>query len=461
MCEDCNETKICKRCHKSKLISDFYIHNNVILDWCVYCADEYKNRLYNEKIKVVVEHGFKVCCNCKDIKPITSFENNIQNKDGLKVICIECSRKTVKEYHKNLAMIVKELFGVKQIIPEGMKQCIKCEEIKNISEYGVCKNTKDGLNSKCRDCFKIDNRRNKKRLSVKTISDEMRKCPHCKQIKPKNIFKITKYGRVCPECQTIRKRLVKEEIFRRNGKIYPPEGFSQCSECLQVKNNNEMNQTRCKECSSTMSKIHSDVVKYRDKVSVDFETCFRCNNILPISKFNKDVRSKTGYGGVCKTCLKIDRDSKPRDRSKEYKRDSERMKTDSEYRIKKLVKHSIRDSFRQIGKKKEFPTKAYGIEFDLIYSHIGDRPSPDHQLDHIIPTAIFDFNDIEHIRLAHLPENLRWIPSSENLSKQDIILWDVISSNQTLLEIATKLELNESHNGLEGAKIKESRKNKN
>jgi len=460
MCQNCNETKICKRCHETKSIVEFYKYNNTILDWCNECADEYKGRLYNEKIKVVVEPGFKVCCNCKDIKPITSFENNIQNKDGLKAICIECSRKTVKEYLANLAVLIKELFEQDIVLPVGMKRCIKCEQIKNVSEYGVCKNIKGGLNSKCRDCFKIDNQRNKKGLSVKTISDDMRKCPHCKEIKPKNIFKITKYGRVCPECQTIRRRLVKEEIFRRNGKTLPPEGFCQCFECSQIKTIAEMNKTKCKECISTMNKIHNDVMKYRDKVSIDFKTCFRCNNSLPISKFVKKVKSKTGYGGVCKDCLKQERDSTPRDRSKEYKRDLERMKTDSEYRIKKLVRSSIRDSFRQIGKKKEFPTKAYGIDFSLIYSHIGDRPSPDYQLDHIIPIALFDFNNNEHIRLAHLPENLRWIPASENLSKQDTILWDVISSNQTLLEIATKLDLNESHNGLEGAKIKESRKNK-
>ena len=65
--------------------------------------------------------------------------------------------------------------------------------------------------------------------------------------------------------------------------------------------------------------------------------------------------------------------------------------------------------------------KEYGIDFKAIYQKIGNSPGQNYHLDHIIPLKVFDLNNKEHIRLAHLPDNLRWITKKENMAKRDKI----------------------------------------
>ena len=55
-------------------------------------------------------------------------------------------------------------------------------------------------------------------------------------------------------------------------------------------------------------------------------------------------------------------------------------------------------------------------------------------LDHIIPISIFDLDNPEHVRLAHLPRNLQWLPGSENIHKSDDIL-DYVYENSELVYI--------------------------
>lgn len=51
----------------------------------------------------------------------------------------------------------------------------------------------------------------------------------------------------------------------------------------------------------------------------------------------------------------------------------------------------------------------------------------------------FDYDNPEHVRLAHLPQNLRWIGGSENCSKSDTIDWELINSNEVLQMIAKQI----------------------
>ena len=123
------------------------------------------------------------------------------------------------------------------------------------------------------------------------------------------------------------------------------------------------------------------------------------------------------------------------------------------YHCKKTKSIKEFRKINNIGKKKEKPTSAYGIDFDAIYKHVGDRPSKNHHLDHIIPLRAFDFNLPEHIRLSHIPENLRWITKKENLEKSDKIIWSLISSSPELLSVANSLHLSEYHDNMNAADI--------
>ena len=90
-----------------------------------------------------------------------------------------------------------------------------------------------------------------------------------------------------------------------------------------------------------------------------------------------------------------------------------------------------------------------------IFDIIGTCPGTgdEYELDHIIPLRCFDPNDVEMLRLAHDVNNLRWISSEENNKKLDYIYWDLISSNDRLLKIASIIKLTKEDDGNTANKI--------
>ena len=54
------------------------------------------------KITVCVPIGFKRCCTCKEIIPITCFNKSRSREDGLKQSCRECQKKEKKKYRDKL-----------------------------------------------------------------------------------------------------------------------------------------------------------------------------------------------------------------------------------------------------------------------------------------------------------------------------------------------------------------------
>lgn len=451
MCE-----KVCIKCKINKSKDDFMDFVNAAdgkFYWCNSCVDQYKEILNKQTNPII--NGMKMCSCCNEYLPLINFHNNKSSSDGYKSICRACGNKTVRIFNENIKILIDKYY--KEIVPFGYRKCFVCKETKPITEFGKYSKSYDGINTRCKSCKREDKKLRKNKLSTRRVQITVLYCPDCKTYIDKNDMCHTVYGNVCKQCHEKRKEFIQKVNRSISYNINVDEYLLDVGDKFSI--NFDLIESTVKLEKYIKNQICIINRQELPKKYVEFQVCNKCGYNKPIKQYKPNKNCNTGFEKICKSCINS-QPKKKRDRSKEYKRDLERMKTDSEYRIKKLVRSSIRDSFRQIGKKKEFPTKAYGIDFSLIYSHIGDRPYPDYHLDHIIPTALFDFNDNEHIRLAHLPENLRWIPASENLSKQDTILWDVISSNQTLLEIATKLDLNESHNGLEGAKIKESRKNK-
>ena len=67
----------------------------------------------------------------------------------------------------------------------------------------------------------------------------------------------------------------------------------------------------------------------------------------------------------------------------------------------------------------------YGINYEAIIKYIGPKPDDiqDWHIDHIIPLASFDFDDIEQIQLAFSPENHQWLIAKENYVKGSKLPW--------------------------------------
>jgi hypothetical protein len=113
-----------------------------------------------------------------------------------------------------------------------------------------------------------------------------------------------------------------------------------------------------------------------------------------------------------------------------------RRKIDPAYKMKQLLKSRLWGAMKLQSKNgKTKSCKEYGINFDSIYRTIGPRPSNEYELDHIIPLNSFNLDNSEHVRLAHLPCNLRWITKKDNMIKSSKIpesayyyppLWEIL-----------------------------------
>lgn len=73
--------------------------------------------------------------------------------------CKECVKAYKKEHYKrNKAEINRKnlenyyKLNPKEVLPNGMKRCTVCSEVKAVSEYGISSKNKDGLRGQCKAC---------------------------------------------------------------------------------------------------------------------------------------------------------------------------------------------------------------------------------------------------------------------------------------------------------------------
>lgn len=251
-----------------------------------------------------------------------------------------------------------------------------------------------------------------------------------------------------------------------------------CTECHEEKDLIEFSKSKverfgrkakCKKCMSIINKKQyrekhkNDIKKPRKKYMkvrtvIYFNTCKVCNETKDICwfEFRKD---QGNYRNICKVCkgkrykeyrnkniIKLRQYEQeyyknPENRNRKIKnrriRDAIRLKNDPKYRLRGLIKSSLREAFKLYSKNGKTKTsKQYGIDVEQIYNNIGPRPGSgkDWHLDHIIPVSIFNLDDPEHVKLAYSYINLRWLKSDINIKKSDKITDDVYK-NKKLIEI--------------------------
>ncbi len=101
-------------------------------------------------------------------------------------------------------------------------------------------------------------------------------------------------------------------------------------------------------------------------------------------------------------------------------------KSNPERSLKERLRVNLRNAFRVYMKSnKAYNSKRYGIDWRLIIEHL--KPFPEdiskYHIDHIKPLCSFKFvkedgtQDLEEIKKAFAPENLRWLLKEENLRK--------------------------------------------
>lgn len=114
------------------------------------------------------------------------------------------------------------------------KKCSKCEEIKDVSEFGICKLVKSGLYPSCNPCRRVISKETTRLKKLKR-EEELRnnppppkiskRCSKCREIKLYNCFvahKLTKDGKSssCKDCMKKERMNNKDHIAKHNKEYY-------------------------------------------------------------------------------------------------------------------------------------------------------------------------------------------------------------------------------------------------
>lgn len=104
-----------------------------------------------------------------------------------------------------------------------------------------------------------------------------------------------------------------------------------------------------------------------------------------------------------------------RNRSKET---MDRYYSDDLFRTKHNLRSRLRLAFKAYSTRgKVGKAVDYDIDWNAICEKLGPRPGDNYHIDHIKPCCIFDHNDPIQVAECWSPENLQWLPASENLRK--------------------------------------------
>jgi hypothetical protein len=110
-----------------------------------------------------------------------------------------------------------------KLINSGKKHCPKCNEIKPLPEFNLCKHNKMGYLPRCKACVKIDNKERRPlsefgKTWKQSLYDEGKKhCPKCNEVKPLSEFgnlKKSYSGKMsfCKSCKSTRDKEYRNEL---------------------------------------------------------------------------------------------------------------------------------------------------------------------------------------------------------------------------------------------------------
>ena len=248
---------------------------------------------------------------------------------------------------------------------------------------------------------------------------ENKTCKQCNEIKNKNEFS----GRSlrCKYCTNQNSIKIREEKAISEGKVYKykplleydPNRISKvCTKCEEEKNISEyyFNKNSKDKCTSRCIKCISrkKIISHEDSIS---KICNTCNIRKELVDFPKDNGCRLGCKNKCKICTKISQ--------KLYMRKyvSNRLKKDSLFKIKKNIRTSITNNFRNGGyNKKSKTSQILGCSFEEFklyleskfetwmnwdnYGLYNNEANHGWDIDHIIPMSSTKTED-DVIKLNH------------------------------------------------------------
>lgn len=356
---------------------------------CRTCRSEYqrerKSKLRNRtKVKPPKE---KLCSQCKEVKPSTSFSVDLGEVSGLHSYCIECKQNYDKITKKKYRLKLRERETI--VIPKE-KYCSTCGVTKHFNLFSKNKNFKDGLNCQCKECVNFYNKNN-------NFKNKNLKC----KVAPKN--------RICYKCK--QNKLIYE--FRQ-------DGTNKCGYSYS-----------CKTCDSIQSKKYLEKLRNRSWSKINLPKTNKCNKCLQeksIGKFTLSLSYLSGYSSTCVSCnTEIGREFRNKNRIQLNEAAKAKYHSDSLYKFIKLSRQRL---YNALGANKNKNTNELVGDFKIAKEHIDkqlenipefnwDNHGEVWHVDHIIPLA--SGKTIEEIeKLCHYT-NLQPLDKTENEYKNDLM----------------------------------------
>jgi hypothetical protein len=152
-------TKKCERCGEVLPFDDFEWMNYKgtrkrmrICSKCYHAAmSKTKTKTTSRKAKPEVPEGMKICSRCKEVKPLTEFHKDCYAPDGHKSACKVCHSKIVSEKQKTRRDARRQEL-IAQQDTEGTKICKRCGRELPKNHFNRHTRCADGLQPNCKDC---------------------------------------------------------------------------------------------------------------------------------------------------------------------------------------------------------------------------------------------------------------------------------------------------------------------
>jgi hypothetical protein len=220
------------------------------------------------------------------------------------------------------------------------KHCPSCNSDLSLDNFHNNPKSVDGLYNICKACKKIKSKIRRQEIRKKTgykikgfqyNNEFQRWCSVCKTVLPIEDF-YTKKDSTCSGCHRIAKGGSRDYI--QKGFKYNNDKELWCSACKSVKPIEEFTKSKrkfrgrnsiCKPCqrekySGTKEYLHKGRI-YNNK---NQKYCKKCDEVLPVSKFNKNCTEASGLQVYCRKCFaKRNPRKRPKQRQKRWEYFSE------------------------------------------------------------------------------------------------------------------------------------------
>lgn len=208
-----------------------------------------------------------------------------------------------------------------------LKHCPSCNSDLSINDFYKDSRSKDKKYYQCKYCQKLKNESYRKRKKEGTFeykfkgfqynNEFQRWCSTCKTVLPIEDF-YTKDDSTCSGCHRIAKGGSKDYI--QKGFKYNNDKELWCKKCDSVKpieefvkskNKSRGRNNTCKACqregySGTKEYLHKGRIYNNEHQKY----CKKCDQVLPVSKFNKNSNEACGLQVYCKDCSALRREKR-------------------------------------------------------------------------------------------------------------------------------------------------------